>query len=151
MISCPTCGAVRPEADRFCGVCGATLPDHAAAAQNTGPIGAPLDSGVTPLGAVPRLGPALAVRLPGGRTGEFFALISAVTTIGRSPQCDVFLDDITVSRAHAEVREAPEGHVLVDGGSTNGTYVNRRMIDAGEILADGDEVQIGKFRLVFVA
>jgi len=150
VIPCPSCGAARPEGDRFCGSCGATLPEAGAATQNTGPIGAPLDSGLTPRGVVPRLGPALAVRLPGGRTGEFFPLIGAVITIGRSPECDVFLDDITVSREHAEVREAPEGHVLVDSGSTNGTYVNRRLIDAGEILADGAEVQIGKFRLVFV-
>jgi pSer/pThr/pTyr-binding forkhead associated (FHA) protein len=62
----------------------------------------------------------------------------------------VFLDDITVSRNHAEVRETTAGHVLVDLGSTNGSYVNRRLIDGDELLAEGDEVQVGKFRLVFV-
>jgi len=56
-----------------------------------------------------------------------------------------------VSRAHAQVREEPAGFVLVDDGSTNGTYVNRRVIETPEILADGDEVQVGKFRLVFIA
>ena len=99
---------------------------------------------------MPRLGPALAVRMAGGRTGEFFPLTNPVTTLGRSPDCDVFLDDITVSRNHAEVRETAAGFVLSDLGSTNGTYVNRRLIDGNEILAEGDEVQVGKFRLVFV-
>jgi pSer/pThr/pTyr-binding forkhead associated (FHA) protein len=145
---CPSCGAERPDGDRFCGACGAPIP--AAATQATGPIDTITDPGLTPPGAMPRLGPALAVRIAGGRTGEFFPLTSAVTTIGRSPDSDVFLDDITVSRNHAEVRETTAGHVLVDLGSTNGSYVNRRLIDGDELLAEGDEVQVGKFRLVFV-
>lgn len=152
MVTCPACGAERPDGDRFCGACGAPMPDPATITQATGPIAAPIDAGATPPGgAVPRLGPALAVRLPGGRTGEFFPLTQRVTTIGRSPECDVFLDDITVSRLHAEVHDEVGGWVLVDQGSTNGTYVNRRLIDAREMLADGDEVQVGKFRLVFIA
>ncbi len=146
---CPSCGAERPDADHFCGACGA--PILQAASQATGPIDTLTDPGMTPPEAVPRLRPALAVLLPGGRTGEFFSLAGATTTIGRSPACDVFLDDITVSRNHAEVVEGPRGHVLIDLGSTNGSYVNRRLIDADEILADGDELQIGKFRLVFMA
>lgn len=145
---CPSCGAERPDGDRFCGACGAAMPD--AMSQPTGPIDTVTDPGLTPPGAIPQLGPALAVRLPGGRTGEFFPLIGARTTIGRSPECDVFLDDITVSRNHAEVRESAAGFVLADLGSTNGTYVNRRLIDAPEVLGQGDEVQVGKFRLVFV-
>jgi len=145
---CPSCGAARPDGDRFCGACGASIP--AAATQATGPIETITDPGLTPPNAMPRLGPALAVRMPGGRTGEFFPITGAVTTIGRSPDCDIFLDDITVSRNHAEVRETPAGVLLVDLGSTNGTYVNRRLLDADELLAEGDEVQVGKFRLVFV-
>lgn len=151
MVTCPTCGANRPDGDRFCGSCGGALPDPATQTQTTGPIETPVELGATPPGPVPRLGPALAVRLQGGRTGEFFPLTGQVTTIGRSPECDIFLDDITVSRAHAQVREEPAGFVLVDDGSTNGTYVNRRVLEAPEILADGDEVQVGKFRLVFIA
>ncbi len=148
---CANCGAARPEGDRFCGSCGAPMPDATLAAQTTGQIPAPLESGVTPPGAMPRLGPALAVRMAGGRTGEFFPLLKPVTTIGRSPECDIFLDDITVSRVHAEVHEEVGGHTLRDVDSTNGTYVNRRLIDEPEFLADGDEVQVGKFRLVFIA
>lgn len=152
MVTCPSCGADRPDGDRFCGACGAAMPDPLTATQATGPIAAPVDGGATPPGgAVPRLGPALAVRLPGGRTGEFFPLTQRVTPIGRSPECEIFLDDITVSRVHAEVRDEVGGWMLVDHGSTNGTYVNRRLIDSPEILADGDEVQVGKFRLVFIA
>lgn len=150
MVTCPACGAQRQDGDRFCGVCGGPLPDSDAGAQATGPIEAPVDAGATPPGAMPRIGPALVVRLQGGRLGEVFPLVRPVTTIGREPQCDVFLDDITVSRAHAEVRQEPGGLLLVDAGSTNGTYVNRRVLEAPEILADGDEVQVGKFRLVFI-
>lgn len=151
MVTCPNCGTDRPDGDRFCGACGSPMPDSARATQATGQIPTPLEPGVTPPGAMPRLGPALAVRMPGGRTGEFFPLLGPATTIGRSPECDIFLDDITVSRAHAEVREDLGGYLLVDDGSTNGTYVNRRLIDQPELLADGDEVQVGKFRLVFIA
>jgi len=151
VVTCPSCGVERPNGDRFCGSCGAPIPDPAQATQTTGPIDSPVDAGLTPPGAMPRLGPALAVKMAGGRTGEFFPLMLPVTTIGRSPECEIFLDDITVSRAHAEVREGPGGFVLHDDGSTNGTYVNRRLIEAPEILADGDEVQVGKFRLVFIA
>jgi len=152
VVTCPACGADRPDGDRFCGACGAAMPDASRATQATGPIDTPGDAGTTPPGGlVPRLGPALAVRLPGGRTGEFFPLTQRVTSIGRSPECEIFLDDITVSRAHAEVRDEVGGWVLVDQGSTNGTYVNRRLIDSAEMLADGDEVQVGKFRLVFIA
>ena len=146
---CPSCGAERPDGDRFCGACGAPMPE--AVSQPTGPIEPVTDPGLTPPQGAPGLGPALAVRMSGGRTGEFFPLTKASTSIGRSPENDVFLDDITVSRNHAEVRESAAGFLLVDLGSTNGTYVNRRLIDGDELLADGDEVQVGKFRLVFVA
>ncbi len=151
MVTCASCGAERPEGDRFCGDCGAGMPDAAHALQATGPLEAPVDAGATPPSAMPRLGPALAVRMATGRTGEFFPLTQPVTTIGRSPACDIFLDDITVSRAHAEVRVGAAGIVLHDAASTNGTYVNRRLLDTPEVLADGDEVQVGKFRLVFIA
>jgi hypothetical protein len=151
MVMCSTCGAERPDADRFCGSCGSPMADPSRATQVTGQIPGPLHAGATPPGAMPRLGPALAVRMPGGRTGEFFPLEGAGTTIGRSPECDIFLDDITVSRAHAEVREESGGFLISDSGSTNGTYVNRRLLEQPELLADGDEVQVGKFRLAFIA
>jgi len=83
-------------------------------------------------------------------SGQVFRLDGAATvTLGRDPKCDIFLDDVTVSRKHAEVTVGDEV-TLADLGSLNGTYVNRRRIDTAEALLDGDEIQIGKFRLVFI-
>jgi pSer/pThr/pTyr-binding forkhead associated (FHA) protein len=96
-------------------------------------------------------GPALVVRSGGGRSGEVFALQAGSTTIGRSPDCDVFLDDVTVSRRHAVVTEKDGSFVLEDQGSLNGTFLNRSRIDEQAPLTDDDEVQIGKYRLVFLA
>ena len=84
----------------------------------------------------------------GGPAGATFSLDHETVTIGREPSADVFLDDVTVSRNHAEITTGPAGVSLRDLGSLNGTYVNRRRIDRDEVLEDGDELQIGKFRLV---
>ena len=103
-------------------------------------------------GAVDGLPPgsALLVVKRGPNAGSRFLLDADVTTAGRHPDSDIFLDDVTVSRRHAEfVREA-EGFLVRDVGSLNGTYLNRERIDAAG-LAGGDEVQIGKYRLVFLA
>jgi pSer/pThr/pTyr-binding forkhead associated (FHA) protein len=94
-------------------------------------------------------GSALLVVKRGPNAGSRFLLDQAVTSAGRHPDSDIFLDDVTVSRRHAEFRlESSEFHV-VDVGSLNGTYVNREPVDSA-VLANGDEVQIGKFRLVFL-
>ena len=77
-----------------------------------------------------------------------YVLSAPLTTAGRHPRSDIFLDDITVSRRHVEVSRSPSGYVLRDVGSLNGTYVNRERIDEAT-LNEGDEVQIGKFKLVF--
>jgi pSer/pThr/pTyr-binding forkhead associated (FHA) protein len=71
------------------------------------------------------------------------------TTIGRSPDCDIFLDDVTVSRRHAVLRRRDGAFVIEDQGSLNGTFVNRHRIESAE-LTDGDELQIGKYRLTFL-
>ena len=92
----------------------------------------------------------LLVVVRGANVGSRFALSGALTTIGRHPESDVFLDDVTVSRRHAEVRRAPNGVLeLADVGSLNGTYVNGERIEQAE-LAEGDQLQVGKFRLVVV-
>ncbi len=94
-------------------------------------------------------GSALLVVKRGPNAGSRFLLDQATTSAGRHPDSDIFLDDVTVSRRHAEFRlESNEFHV-VDVGSLNGTYVNREPVDSA-VLANGDEVQIGKFRLVFL-
>jgi pSer/pThr/pTyr-binding forkhead associated (FHA) protein len=84
----------------------------------------------------------------GPNAGSTFLLDEDVTTVGRNPESDVFLDDVTVSRKHAEFRRQPEGFFVHDLGSLNGTYVNRERVDVTK-LASQDEVQIGKFKLVF--
>jgi pSer/pThr/pTyr-binding forkhead associated (FHA) protein len=94
-------------------------------------------------------GPALVVRSGGGRAGEHFIPRNDRTSIGRSPDCDIFLDDVTVSRRHAVLIRRDDAFVIEDQGSLNGTFVNRGRIESAE-LADGDELQIGKYRLTFL-
>ena len=93
--------------------------------------------------------PALVVRSGGGMAGQTFQPPEGRTLIGRSPECEIFLDDVTVSRRHAELERAGETFTIRDLGSLNGTYVNRNRIESTE-LADDDEVQIGKYRLTFL-
>ena len=93
-------------------------------------------------------GQALLLVKHGPNAGSTFLIENEVTSAGRNPQSDVFLDDITVSRKHAEIRRQEDGFSIHDLGSMNGTYVNRERVDQTK-LAAGDEVQIGKFRLVF--
>jgi pSer/pThr/pTyr-binding forkhead associated (FHA) protein len=102
-------------------------------------------------GAVDALTPgsALLVVKRGPNAGSRFLLDQDVTSAGRHPDSDIFLDDVTVSRRHAEFRREGSGYTVHDVGSLNGTYVNRERIDAAP-LSGGDEVQIGKFRLVYL-
>ena len=94
-------------------------------------------------------GSALLVVKRGPTAGSRFPLDQPVTSAGRHPGSDVFLDDITVSRRHAEFRRETGEFRVVDIGSLNGTYVNRQPVESA-VLASGDEIQIGKFRLVFL-
>ncbi|MEP6599718.1 MAG: FHA domain-containing protein [Actinomycetota bacterium] len=102
-------------------------------------------------GAIDALAPgsALLVVKRGPNAGSRFLLDQDVTTAGRHPDSDIFLDDVTVSRRHAEFRREGAGYTVHDVGSLNGTYVNRERGDA-VALVGGDEVQIGKFRLVYL-
>lgn len=93
-------------------------------------------------------GQALLVVKRGPNAGSTFLIEKDVTTTGRSPESDVFLDDVTVSRSHAEIRREGAEFSIHDKGSLNGTYVNRERVDATR-LASGDEVQIGRFKLIF--
>jgi pSer/pThr/pTyr-binding forkhead associated (FHA) protein len=94
-------------------------------------------------------GSALLVVKRGPNAGSRFLLDQSTTSAGRHPDSDIFLDDVTVSRRHAEFRLETGEFQVVDVGSLNGTYVNREPVDSA-VLANGDEVQIGKFRLVFL-
>jgi hypothetical protein len=93
---------------------------------------------------------ALLVVARGPSSGSRYLLDTEVVTAGRQPDSDIFLDDVTVSRRHAEFRRIDDGFAVRDVGSLNGTYVNRDRID-DVLLSDGDEVQIGKFRLIYFA
>jgi pSer/pThr/pTyr-binding forkhead associated (FHA) protein len=148
-VYCPECGFQNPESANFCSKCGAALVRETGGADTTmaytpGELEEP-----SPLEDLAVEGPALVVRSGGGRAGEHFLPTSDSTTIGRSPDCDIFLDDVTVSRRHAVLERSEHGFTIEDQGSLNGTFVNRRRIERVE-LADGDELQIGKYRLTFL-
>jgi len=145
-VYCADCGFQNPEVANYCQRCGAFL--HRDPDENTLSL-APEE--VVEEGAEIHViaGAALVVRSGGGRAGDTFERIGESTLIGRSPECDIFLDDVTVSRRHAEIRKDGERFVIRDLGSLNGTFVNRHRIEDAE-LADDDEVQIGKYRMTFL-
>ncbi len=101
-------------------------------------IGLPLNAG----------GHGILVVRSGPQAGDRFVLSASVTQLGRHPDSDISLDDITVSRRHAEVVASPDGYRVRDAGSLNGTYVNGERVDSAP-LVHGDELQVGKFRLIF--
>jgi FHA domain/zinc-ribbon domain len=150
-IHCPECGFQNPEAANYCSKCGALLLKDEPGGSTTvtyTPEEVGNEEGST-LDEVRIEGTALVVRAGGGRSGETFPLDADRIEIGRSPESDVFLDDVTVSRSHATlVRDGP-GYTIEDGGSLNGTYVNRRRVERAK-LEDGDEVQIGKYRMTYL-
>jgi FHA domain/zinc-ribbon domain len=161
-VYCARCGRASPEGARFCSHCGAPLMRGGAErpGESTSTIslaGTDLAEGdyEEPLAeaaateALPT-GTALLLVKRGPNAGSRFLLDSELTTVGRHPDSDIFLDDVTVSRRHAEFYRHGAGFVVRDVGSLNGTYVNRERIEETS-LNDGDEVQVGKFRLTFLA
>ena len=149
-VHCPECSFQNPEAAKFCSKCGALLiRDEAASDTTLTFVPEEMAEEAVQLADLRIEGTALVVRAGGGRAGETFAIELERMTIGRSPECDVFLDDVTVSRSHAVITKAVDGWLIEDQGSLNGTYVNRRRVDAA-VLEDGDDVQIGKYRLTFL-
>ena len=148
-VYCPECGFQNPEAANYCSRCGALLAvEPGAETTMTFDVeeGGEEESLLTSLGIT---GPALVVRSGGGMAGQSFQPPEGRTLIGRSPECAIFLDDVTVSRRHAELVREGDVFTIRDLGSLNGTYVNRRRIES-QALADDDEVQIGKYRLTFL-
>jgi hypothetical protein len=151
-VYCPECGFQNPESANYCSKCGALLVKDEGGAETTQtytPEEITDEEG--PLDEIAAEGPALVVRSGGGRAGEHFIPQGDRTTIGRSPDNDIFLDDVTVSRKHAVVLQSGGELRIEDLGSLNGTFVNRRRIDAATRLESGDEVQIGKYRLSFIS
>ncbi len=171
MPFCTACGTQNPDEARFCSQCGTRLvapTDDAATGvvpvvtegvgESTATISIGADKAETSdrqlnpvdaaaVDALPT-GHALLVVQRGPGSGSRFLLDADVVNAGRHPDSEIFLDDVTVSRRHAEFHRAGDSFTVSDVGSLNGTYVNRDRIDRVQ-LSDGDEVQIGKYRLVF--
>jgi pSer/pThr/pTyr-binding forkhead associated (FHA) protein len=159
MPFCTECGSQNPATARFCSHCGhrlvtdsvadlgstATIPVTQDKAETSDRDLSPVDAAA--VDALP-VGSALLVVQRGPGSGSRFLLDKDIVLAGRHPQSEIFLDDVTVSRRHAEFRRVGAGFTVSDVGSLNGTYVNRDRIET-VTLTDGDEVQIGKYRLVY--
>jgi hypothetical protein len=151
-LHCPECGFTNTEGANYCQKCGAFLtpadstPESSTATYRIDETGelVPVE-----IGEVVAKGAALVIRAGGGRVGESFPLEAERLTVGRRPESDIFLDDVTVSRDHALLVRRGDSYYLDDLGSLNGTYVNRARIESHR-LADGDELQIGKYKLTFL-
>ena len=155
-VFCNQCGHRNPDGSNFCSSCGAVL-EHTGDDETTTITFLPVESAgevaeeevtVSVNEVPPGLGVLVVKRGP--NAGSRFVLEGEITRAGRHPDSDIFLDDVTVSRRHAEFARHGSEYVVRDVGSLNGTYVNRERIEEGP-LGNGDEVQIGKFRLVFLA
>lgn len=158
MVRCEHCGTLNPETANFCGQCGQPLRELSEGSE-TATIGvtpemddpSSLDSDDAAAIAALPAGSALLIVLRGPGLGSRYLLDTDLVTVGRHPDSDIFLDDITVSRRHVEFRRDVNGglgYSVHDVGSLNGTYLNRDRIDDGP-MASGDEVRIGKFRLTY--
>ena len=151
-VFCNTCGHRNPAGANFCSSCGGVLEPSGddttitfTPVEATGDVAE--DELTVTLGEFPE-SMAMVVVKRGPNAGSKYTLDQDVTRAGRHPDSDIFLDDITVSRRHAEIVRTPDGFDVRDVGSLNGTYLNRERID-GARLTNGDELQIGKFKLVF--
>jgi pSer/pThr/pTyr-binding forkhead associated (FHA) protein len=153
-VFCNNCGHRNPGDANFCSSCGAVLSaSRSDTTVSLHPVDAQGETGedeLTVTIADRPEGAALLVVKRGPNAGARFTLEGEVTRAGRHPESDIFLDDITVSRRHAEFVRGSAGYNVRDVGSLNGTYVNRERIEEA-VLASGDEVQIGKFKLVYLA
>ncbi len=151
-MHCPECGFANAEGANYCQKCGAFMPDHVEKDGDTTEVFQVGETGeLKPmdLEEVTGEGATLVIRSGGGRSGEAFPVGGERMTIGRSPEAEVFLDDVTVSRNHALLVRRRDGLYIDDLGSLNGTYVNRRRIESHR-LQGGDELQVGKYKLTYL-
>ena len=151
---CTNCGHKNPEGSNFCSSCGSALTDQQGS-DNTitfapAEMEADLDEEVHVSPDELEGGRGVLIVKRGPNAGSKFFVDNEGVTIGRHPDSGIFLDDITVSRLHAEIRRANGGFSLHDVGSLNGTYLNRERVEETD-LSSGDEIQIGKFKLVFLS
>jgi hypothetical protein len=149
-VYCPECGFQNPETSNYCSRCGALLAVETGSETTMSfDVDESAEEGESLLAALGITGPALVVRSGGGMAGQTFQPADGTTLVGRSPECDIFLDDVTVSRRHAEIVREGDTFTIRDLGSLNGTYVNRKRIESA-VLENDDEVQVGKYRLTFL-
>jgi hypothetical protein len=152
-LHCTECGFLNSESANYCQRCGALLERESVGGGEPVTATYRIDDETGELvpveiDEVTARGPALVTRAGGGRVGESFAVDGERLRIGRRPDSEVFLDDVTVSRDHALIIRRGDDWYLDDCGSLNGTYVNRSRIESHR-LQEGDEVQIGKYKLTF--
>ena len=152
VVFCNNCGHSNPPEANFCSSCGSPLASRADDTTVTFAAVEPEAAEEEITVALPEAdqGLGMLVVKRGPNAGSRYALDADVIKAGRHPESDIFLDDITVSRRHAEFAREGTGYIVRDVGSLNGTYLNRERIEQSE-LSSGDEVQIGKFKLVFIA
>ncbi len=152
-VHCPECGFINPEGANYCQKCGAFV-GRAEGTEDPSTMTYTVDETgdmqrVDIDEVVAEAGAALVIRSGGGRAGESFSVDDERLSIGRSPDAGVFLDDVTVSRNHALLVRRRDGLYIDDLGSLNGTYVNRQRIES-QILDDGDEIQVGKYKMSYL-
>ena len=153
-VFCNRCGHRNPPTSGFCSACGSVLDlvdDRTITLTKVDPLQdapGPDDDIVVDLDEI-AAGTAILVVRSGEEEGDYFVLSSGVTTIGRHAESTIVLDDITVSRRHSEIHKTEGRYLVKDAGSLNGTYVNQERVDVAE-LRQGDELQVGKFHLVFL-
>ncbi|MEA2509515.1 MAG: hypothetical protein QOG21_1597 [Actinomycetota bacterium] len=151
---CTNCGHKNPEGSNFCSSCGAALTEAGGSDTTitfqTSELETDLEEEVHVTADELEGDRGVLIVKRGPNAGSKFFLDTDVTEIGRHPDSDIFLDDITVSRRHAEIRRDGASFSLADVGSLNGTYVNRERVEDAA-LRSGDEIQVGKFKLVFLA
>jgi hypothetical protein len=149
-VFCPECGIRNSEGASFCVRCGASLlADQPESATTLSYLPGDEPGEPNALAAVAGDEACLVIRSGGGRSGETYPLRGSRVSIGRHPDAAIFLDDVTVSRNHAQLVREGDEWVIVDEGSLNGTYVNRHRGERA-VLSDGDELQIGKYKLTFI-
>jgi pSer/pThr/pTyr-binding forkhead associated (FHA) protein len=151
-VHCPECGFANADGANYCQKCGAFLGEAKEGAGDTTEVYQVDETGElrpVDLEQVTHEGATLVIRSGGGRSGEAFNIGGERMTIGRSPDAEIFLDDVTVSRNHALLVRRRDGLYVDDLGSLNGTYVNRRRIESHR-LQNGDELQVGKYKLTYL-
>ncbi|MBA2506354.1 MAG: FHA domain-containing protein [Thermoleophilaceae bacterium] len=150
-VHCPECGFVNSEGANYCQKCGAFLGDAKKPGDTTEVYQLDETGDLKPvdLESLETEGASLVIRSGGGRSGEAFDVKGERMAIGRSPDAEVFLDDVTVSRNHATLVRKRDGVYIDDLGSLNGTYVNRHRIESHK-LQSGDELQVGKYKLTYL-